>query len=148
MKINLRKIIYRITSYNVCYTKLLRTADENISISFDLKNTGEMDAEEVVQVYVHRINPSVEWPYKELKAFTRVALKTGETQKVNLEIPVKNLRYWNEKTQAWENDLCDVTLMVGASSADIKLQKKISVITSYSIHYTKLYDIGIVFGST
>jgi len=119
---------YTTFDYNeLATTKDTYTADENISISFDLKNTGEMDAEEVVQVYVHRINPSVEWPYKELKAFTRVALKTGETQKVNLEIPVKNLRYWNEKTQAWENDLCDVTLMVGASSADIKLQKKISL---------------------
>ena len=119
---------YTTFDYNeLATTKDTYSADEKISLSFDLKNTGKMDAEEVVQVYIHRINPSVEWPYKELKAFQRVALKTGETKKVNLEIPVKNLRYWNEKTQAWDDDLCDVMLMVGASSADIKLQKKISL---------------------
>ncbi len=119
---------YTTFDYNeLATTKDTYSADENISLSFDLKNTGKMDTEEVVQVYIHRINPSVEWPYKELKAFQRVALKTGETKKVNLEIPVKNLRYWNEKTQAWDDDLCDVMLMVGASSADIKLQKKISL---------------------
>ncbi|MBN2636786.1 MAG: glycoside hydrolase family 3 C-terminal domain-containing protein, partial [Prolixibacteraceae bacterium] len=49
-----------------------------ISVIFDLENTGSMAADEVVQAYVHRINPSVEWPYKELKAFSRVTLNPGE----------------------------------------------------------------------
>ena len=49
-----------------------------ITLSFELKNTGTMTADEVVQAYVHRVNPSVEWPQKELKAFSRITLNPGE----------------------------------------------------------------------
>ncbi|WP_372647389.1 fibronectin type III-like domain-contianing protein, partial [Draconibacterium sp.] len=102
-------------------------ADETISLSFNLSNTGEMAAEEVVQVYVHRINPSVEWPLKELKAFTRVALEPGKNQTVTLEIPGEKLQYWNEEKHAWDNDLCDIELLVGASSGDIRLKKQVAL---------------------
>nr|WP_319997552.1 glycoside hydrolase family 3 C-terminal domain-containing protein [uncultured Draconibacterium sp.] len=101
--------------------------DETISLSFNLSNTGDMTAEEVVQVYVHRINPSVEWPFKELKAFTRVALEPGKSQTVTLDIPVEKLQYWNEEKHAWANDLCDIELLVGTSSGDIRLKKQISL---------------------
>jgi len=96
-----------------------------ITITFKLKNTGLMSADEVVQAYVHRINPSVEWPEKELKAFERVTMAPGESKTVNISIPVKSLMYWNEAKQAWANDLCKTELLVGASATDIRLQKKI-----------------------
>ncbi len=98
-----------------------------ISVSFDLKNTGSVAADEVAQAYVHRINPSVEWPYKELKSFSRVSLEPGETKSVTLEIPVKNLQYWNETLQAWDDDLCNIELLVGASAGDIKLNKEVAL---------------------
>jgi beta-glucosidase len=98
-----------------------------ISVSFDLKNTGKMAADEVVQVYVHRINPSVEWPEKELKAFSRVPLNPGESKTVTLEIPVKNLQYWNEKKHAWDDDLCNIELQVGASAGDVILKKEVGL---------------------
>jgi len=99
--------------------------NDTIAISFKLRNSGAMAAEEVAQVYVHRINPSVEWPYKELKAFSRVALNPGESKVVTLEIPVKSLQYWNDKRHAWDDDLCDLEILVGASAGDIKLRKTI-----------------------
>jgi beta-glucosidase len=98
-----------------------------ITVSVDLKNTGKMAADEVVQAYVHRINPSVEWPEKELKAFSRVALNPGESKTVTLEIPVKNLKYWNEKKHAWDNNLCNIELQVGASAGDIILKKEVKL---------------------
>lgn len=98
-----------------------------ISVSFELKNTGPVAADEVVQAYVHRINPSVEWPYKELKAFQRVPLEPGESKTVTLEIPVKDLRYWNEELHDWADDPCNIELLVGASAGDIKLEKKVVV---------------------
>jgi len=96
-----------------------------IAVSVEVKNTGKMAADEVVQVYVHRINPSVEWPEKELKAFSRVPLNPGENKTVTLEIPVKNLQYWNEKKHAWNDDLCNIELQVGASAGDVKLKKEV-----------------------
>ncbi len=98
-----------------------------IKISFQLKNTGSMEADEVVQAYVHRLNPSVEWPEKELKAFSRVTLNPEESISVTLEIPVKNLQYWNETTHTWADDLCDIEIQVGASAGDIKLKKEVTL---------------------
>ena len=98
-----------------------------ILVSFDLKNTGKMTADEVVQVYVHRINPKVEWPQKELKAFLRVPLDPGENRTVKLEIPVENLRFWNKSIHNWDDDLCKIELLVGSSANDIKLKKEISL---------------------
>jgi beta-glucosidase len=96
-----------------------------ININFELKNTGSMTADEVVQAYIHRINPSVEWPYKELKAFSRVTLQPGESKEVRLEVPVQNLQYWNETNHAWEDDPCRIEIQVGASAGDIKLKKEV-----------------------
>ena len=98
-----------------------------IIVSFELKNTGKVAADEVVQVYVHRINQSVEWPEKELKAFSRVALNQGECKTVTLEIPVKNLQYWNEKKHACDDDLCNIELQVGASAGDVILKKEVGL---------------------
>jgi beta-glucosidase len=99
--------------------------NEVITITFELQNTGEMAADEVVQAYVHRIDPSVEWPQKELKAFERVTLDPGETKTVSLSVPVKSLMYWNETKHAWDYDPCRMELLVGASAGDTRLKRKI-----------------------
>jgi len=101
--------------------------DDVIAITVELKNSGKVAADEVAQVYVHRINPSVEWPQKELKAFSRVLLNPGEGKTVTLEIPVKDLKYWNEKKHTWDDDLCNIELQVGASAGEIKLKKEIEL---------------------
>jgi beta-glucosidase len=100
-------------------------ANDVIIIKFKLQNTGGMAADEVVQVYVHRIDPSAEWPYKELKAFNRVTLAPGESKTVSLSVPVKSLMYWNETKHEWDNDLCRMELLVGASAADTRLKRRI-----------------------
>jgi beta-glucosidase len=99
--------------------------DDTITLMFRLKNTGTMTADEVVQAYVHRIDPSVEWPEKELKAFERVTLAPGETRTVKLSVPVKSLTYWSTKDQTWANDPCRIELRVGASATDIRIKRKI-----------------------
>ncbi|WP_194831546.1 glycoside hydrolase family 3 C-terminal domain-containing protein [Prolixibacter sp. NT017] len=123
---------YGLTYTNFDYTDLKTDKDtygkdDVITVSFKLKNTGPVAADEIAQAYVHRINPSVEWPNKELKAFSRVTLKPGESKTVKLNIPVKSLQYWNEATQSWTDDLCNIELQVGANVSDIKLQKKIAL---------------------
>ncbi|MGD9929405.1 MAG: glycoside hydrolase family 3 C-terminal domain-containing protein [Mangrovibacterium sp.] len=123
---------YGLTYTNFEYSDLKTDKDKYgkndvITVSFELKNTGSATADEVVQAYVHRINPSVEWPYKELKAFSRVPLNPGESKTVSFEIPVKNLQYWDETLQRWNDDFCNIELLVGASSGDIKLKKEVTL---------------------
>jgi beta-glucosidase len=96
-----------------------------MTISANIKNTGKMAADEVVQVYIHRINPGVDWPQKELKAFSRITLNPEESKAVKFMIPVTDLMYWNEKTHNWEKDPCRIEILVGASSQDIRLKKEV-----------------------
>jgi len=121
-------LTYTTFEYNRLKTdKKSYSNNDVIKLSFELKNTGHIASEEVVQIYIHRINPSVEWPNKELKAFSRIPLLPGENKTVELDIPVKDLQYWDEKLQRWNDDLCNIELLVGSSVNDIKLKKTLKV---------------------
>ncbi len=89
-------------------------------VSFDLKNLGDMDAEEVAQLYVRRIGSKVERPLKELEAFQRVALKAGETKKVELSFPVSELAHWDMAENGWVVEPGKIEILVGSASDDIR----------------------------
>ena len=98
-----------------------------VKVSFQLENEGKMPADEVVQLYVSRPESKVEWPAKELKAFKRVSLNAGETKTVTLEIPMKELRYWNEGTNAWELEHGKLLLQLGSASDDIRETAEVTI---------------------
>jgi beta-glucosidase len=98
-----------------------------IKVRFKLSNKGAMPAEEVAQLYVRRIDATVSWPEKELKAFRRVSLAAGEIQTVTLEIPVSDLRYWNEQTNSWALENGRLELLLGSASDDIRQSTTISI---------------------
>ena len=110
------------------YDKLkAKVSGKKVQVAFLLTNKGEMDADEVVQLYVDRIGSQVEWPAKELKAFKRVHLKAGETRKVILTIPFDDLRYWNVETNAWELEHGKLQLLLGAASDDIRQKAVVTI---------------------
>ena len=98
-----------------------------VKVTFTLTNKGGMAADEVVQLYVARPDAKVEWPAKELKAFDRVSLAAGETKTVTLEIPVKDLRYWNVEKNAWDLEHGKLVLLLGAASDDIRQQAEVTI---------------------
>ncbi len=69
--------------------------EDVITITFNLKNTGEYEATEVAQLYVQDIYASVTRPVKELKRFQRFTLKPGESKNVSFNLPVQELAFWN-----------------------------------------------------
>ena len=93
---------------------------DKIVVTFDLKNLGEMEADEVAQLYVKRIGSKVERPEKELEAFDRVTLKAGETKKVTLEFPVSELAHWDNETNGWVLEPGKIEILVGSASDDIR----------------------------
>ena len=95
--------------------------NESVTISFDLTNTGKMDGTEIVQLYIRDEYGSITRPVKELKGFQRVALKAGETKKVEFTITPDDLKFYTIR-KVWEVEPGDFTIMVGASSADEDLQ--------------------------
>ena len=91
-----------------------------IQVSLDITNLGDMEADEVVQLYVSRPDTKIERPVKELKAFERVTLKAGETKNVTLEFPVSELAHWDMETNGWTVEPGKVQILVGAASDDIR----------------------------
>ena len=91
-----------------------------IQVSFDLKNLGDMEADEVAQLYVKRLDSKVERAEKELEAFERVALKAGETKNVTLEFPVSELAHWDNETNGWVLEPGKIEILVGSASNDIR----------------------------
>lgn len=69
--------------------------EDVITVTFDLKNTGEYEATEVAQLYVQDIYASVTRPVKELKRFQRITLKPGESRNISFNLPVQELAFWN-----------------------------------------------------
>ncbi len=94
--------------------------DETIKVSVTVTNKGKVDGAESVQVYASQSKPSVERPEKELKAFKKVFLKAGETQTVELAVPIKDLAFFDEKSHNWTVESDQFTLHCAASSADVK----------------------------
>ena len=89
-------------------------------VTFELKNLGNMEADEVAQLYVKRIDSAVERPLKELEAFDRVTLQAGETKTVTLEFPVSELAHWDNETNEWVLEHGKLEILVGSASDDIR----------------------------
>ena len=94
--------------------------NDKFYVTFELKNLGNMEADEVVQLYVKRIDSQVERPVKELEAFDRVTLKAGETKTVTLEFPVSELAHWDMEKNGWVVEPGKLEILVGSASNDIR----------------------------
>ena len=100
------------------------TADES-GVTFKIKNTGDYDGAEIVQLYVGKRDSKIFRAAKELKGFKKVFLKTGESAKVTIEFDDKTFRYFNVMTDKWEVEGGDYQLFIGASIEDVRLETTI-----------------------
>lgn len=90
-----------------------------ITVSFAAKNTGKYDQLDVPQVYVHRVDSKVEWPYKELKAFKKIKVNAGGSAIVTLDIPVESLKYWNEDKHDWVLEPGKIELLLAHDAGNV-----------------------------
>jgi beta-glucosidase len=124
--------------YGLSYTRFrysnLRTSassmktDGKVTLSVDVANTGAMDGDEVVQLYVRHPSSKVERPNKELRGFQRVTIPRGQKRTVTLTLEARSLAYWDEAQARWAVEASPVQMLVGGSSADLKLEKTIRVL--------------------
>jgi beta-glucosidase len=101
--------------------------DGTVTVSVDVTNTGSRSGDEVVQLYVKHLHSKVERPREELKGFQRVTIKPNETRTVQIPLKASTLAYWDEKSGGFEVEAEPVKVMVGSSSADIKLDTTLRV---------------------
>jgi beta-glucosidase len=123
--------------YGLSYTTFeysnLKTSAETvpgkgeISVSVDVKNTGKRAGDEVVQLYVKYEGSAVERPIKQLRGFARVTIGPNQTQTVKIPLKGSDLAYWNADKHSFVVEAGKIDLLIGASSADIKVQKTVGV---------------------
>lgn len=105
---------------NLRADKTTMTRDGKITFTVDVTNTGRRAGAEVVQLYIHDKESSLERPYKELKGFDKVYLQPGETSQVNITIDVKALSFYNDKTQSWTAEDGEFVALVGNGTNNLK----------------------------
>ena len=105
------------------------TADDKMTFTVDVTNTGKCAGSETVQLYISDKQSSVSRPVKELKAFSKVYLQPGETRQVSLTIDKSALSFYNDQTGEWTVEPGDFEAMIGDSSTHL--------VSWYNFSYSK-----------
>lgn len=102
-------------------------ANDVITVSLTIKNIGKTDGKEVIQLYVSDLESYVEKAEQELKGFKKVMVKSGDSENINIKIPVKELAYYNEKKKLWVLESGAYKIKIGNSSRNIKAEVFVNV---------------------
>ncbi len=105
------------------------TDHDTVTVSVDVTNTGSCEGKEIVQLYISDLTGAVRRPLKELKGYSKVSLKPGETKTVSFPLDYRSLAWYNTQISDWYAASGDYEILIGASSRDIRLSGKIHMTT-------------------
>ena len=101
--------------------------NETIAVSITIKNTGKVDGQEVVQLYSSKSNSKITRAVQELKGFQKVSVSAGKSETITIQVPVKELAYYDVETKKWTVEPGNYTLKLGSSSRDIKKEVAVTI---------------------
>ena len=105
-----------------------QTTDESVEVTFQIKNTGQVAADEIAQIYLSPTSASQQIRPIQLQGFARVALNPGETRTVTTRLYIEQLGFYSHQGERqWNIQPGTFTIKVGASSTDIRLQSQITL---------------------
>jgi len=104
---------YTTFSYN---NLQIEVKNDKVIGTIDVKNTGKVAGDEVVQLYIGFEQSQIDRPVKLLRGFTRIRLNPNETKNIKIEVPKKNFAWYNPESKSWEIEKIKYTLYMGASS--------------------------------
>ncbi|MEU9208377.1 glycoside hydrolase family 3 C-terminal domain-containing protein [Streptomyces sp. NPDC048415] len=105
----------------------VREGADTLTVSFTLTNTGEVAADEVAQVYIRAVDPSVPRPRRELVAHRRVHLTPGASMSFAFEVPLSAFEFWDVALGRPRLEPGGYELLVGASSEDLRLRTTVEL---------------------
>lgn len=111
------------TSFEYSNLKINKS-NSGVEVTVELRNSGNFDGDEVVQLYLRNNRASVVQPIMQLKAFERVNLKKGETKTIKLLLTKDDFSIIDKKMNRVVEPNGDFTFMVGSASDNIKLREK------------------------
>ena len=89
-------------------------------VSCDVKNTGKIAGDEIVEMYIGDVASSVMRPIKELKGFERIHLEPGEKKNVRFDVKERDLAFYDERTNSWKAEAGEFIAYVGPDSENTK----------------------------
>jgi beta-glucosidase len=92
------------------------TTGGTVTVSVEVTNTADRQADEVVQLYIHQRSGSASRPVRELKGFSRVTLEAGESRRLEFSVGSNERRYWNAAVRDWVTDASTFDVWVGGDS--------------------------------
>jgi beta-glucosidase len=119
---------------NFTISKNSFTPNDKLTVQVDVKNSGSVDGDEVVQIYIKTPDSpaSFERPIKRLKGFKRVTIAAGQTKRVSIDIDCADLWFWDTKNKSITFDQGKYVFEIGASSKDIKGQVEATMKGNYN----------------
>jgi beta-glucosidase len=115
------------TSFEYSHLQITPTSSTSATVNIDITNTGDRAGDEVVQLYIHDEYSSVVRPIMELKRFQRITLEAGEKRTVTFTLEKDAFAFYDEKTEEWTIEPGDFNIMLGSSSADIRISKMLTL---------------------
>jgi beta-glucosidase len=106
---------------------------ETVTVTVNVKNTGNVAGKEIIQLYVKDIESSVARPEKELKGFEKVFLQPGEDKTISFKLDKRSFAYYNTDLKDWHVESGEYEILVGKSSSEIELTEKIMVHSTTSV---------------
>jgi beta-glucosidase len=114
------------TTFEYSNLKIIKTNNDTYQVSADIKNTGKLKGDEVVQLYIKDQYASVAQAEKKLRGFERINLEPGQTKNVVFQIGNEDLGMYNAQMQ-WVVEKGNFDILLGSSSADIRLTQVLEV---------------------
>lgn len=142
--------------YGLSYTTFayenLRLAEEEIpngtklTVSVDVTNTGSTAGKEIVELYVRKVvdetfgeKPGYNKPLRQLKGFEKVELQPGETKTVTIEVPLKDITFWNNFRQKMMIEPGKYVVEVGSNSRDLPCSKTFTIVGEWDAQLSTVY---------
>jgi len=113
------------TNFAFTHLNIKKNSDNDVEVSFTVQNTGSRDSAEVAQVYVGDPSAKLKRPLMELKQFSKVRLKAGETQHVTLHLNKRAFSYYDVDANNWRMDPGEFIIYVGDSSDTVSLKQSL-----------------------
>jgi beta-glucosidase len=96
-------------------------------VTFRIKNTGNISASEVIQLYVHDVESRVTRPEKELKAFTKVYLEPGQSREITMNLNRDSFAFFDPGSRKWDVETGAFDLLIGSSAKHFQLKSRINI---------------------
>lgn len=142
--------------YGIHYTTFdysnLRLAEKEIpngtslKAAVDVTNTGKLAGKEIVELYVRKVvdettgeKPGVNKPFRQLKGFEKVALQPGETKTVEIEVPLRDITFWNNFRHKMRIEPGEYVVEVGRSSADLPCSENFTIVGEWDAPLSTVY---------